>query len=195
MICVIDNYDSFTYNIVQIFLKHNYEVKVFKSDQLTISQIDDMLEQVRCFILSPGPGKPSEALLCHEIIRNYEHKRPILGVCLGHQVIAEYYGGEVGCAESIMHGKVAQVFHDGSSIYEAVPSPFQATRYNSLLVKKESFPEALVLTSWTKKDGQEWEVMGLRHKSLPIAGFQFHPESILSQHGERLIINFLTLFS
>jgi anthranilate synthase/aminodeoxychorismate synthase-like glutamine amidotransferase len=184
MICVIDNYDSFTYNLVQILLKHNISVDVFKNDQVTVSQLKE--KNYDGFLISPGPGNPSQSGICRDLVKEFYKTKPILGVCLGHQIIAEFFGAKVVPAEKIMHGKVSDIFHEQSGIYKDTPNPFRATRYHSLIVEKTSLPMELQASSWT----QDGVLMGFRHVKLPIEGMQFHPESIMTTEGENLVLGF-----
>jgi anthranilate synthase component 2 len=185
MILMIDNYDSFTYNLVQMFQVIGENVHVWRNDQT------DLVEMARlrpsALVISPGPGGPDQAGISVEAIRCFGPKRPVLGVCLGHQSITAAFGGKVIRANRIMHGKTSSIFHDGQTIYEGVPSPFKAIRYHSLIVDRESFPDCLEISAWTE-DG---EIMGLRHRTYKVEGVQFHPESILTNKGHRLLQNFL----
>ncbi len=184
MIAVIDNYDSFTYNLVQYFGELGAEVRVFRNDEISVEQ----LRQVNPshVVISPGPGAPGEAGISSEVIRQMGVSTPVLGVCLGHQCIGEVFGGQVIRAGRLMHGKTSAVYHDGSGLFAGIPSPFDATRYHSLIVA-EPLPAALQSTACT----QEGELMGLRHRQYPIFGVQFHPESILTQPGMQILRNFL----
>lgn len=184
MIAIIDNYDSFTYNLVQLLEGMKQEVKVFRNDRTTPEDIGE--NEPVALVISPGPCTPSEAGISVSAIRYFSSKIPILGVCLGHQSIAAAYGGEVARADRIMHGKTSRIFHDGRSIYNGLPNPFEATRYHSLIVKKESVPDCLEVASWT----EEGEVMGLRHREHRVEGVQFHPESILTSVGPEILKNF-----
>ena len=187
MLLMIDNYDSFTYNLVQYFLELGEQVEVFRNDKLSIADIEKMAP--RQLVISPGPCTPKEAGISVEAIRYFAGKLPILGICLGHQSITEAFGGVVVRADRLMHGKTSPILHDGSGIFKNLPNPFIATRYHSLLAKKQSFPECLRVTAWT----EEGEIMGLEHKELPVWGVQFHPESILTVEGMSLLKNFLEL--
>lgn len=187
MIFVLDNYDSFTYNLVQYLGEMGEEVKVFRNDKISVRDIEGMFPEK--LIISPGPGKPSEAGISKEAVEYFAGRIPILGVCLGHQAIAEVYGAVVERAQKIMHGKVSDVYHGGEALFHGVPSPFVATRYHSLLVRPESVKSSLKVIAWTK-DG---EIMALRHEGLPIWGVQFHPESILTVEGKRILKNFLEI--
>ncbi|MCX8492675.1 MAG: aminodeoxychorismate/anthranilate synthase component II [Chthoniobacterales bacterium] len=187
MILVIDNYDSFTYNLVQYFGELGAEPVVRRNDQITISEIETLAPARIC--ISPGPCTPKEAGISTEVIRTLAGRYPILGVCLGHQCMGDVYGGEVVRAERLMHGKTSPILHNGQDLFAGLPNPFEATRYHSLLVKRETFPDCLEITAETA----EGEIMGLRHKELPVWGVQFHPESILTTHGKELLGNFLKL--
>jgi len=187
MILVIDNYDSFTYNLVQYVGELGADVNVYRNDSITPDQIADMSPER--IIISPGPGRPDEAGISKSVIERFGGEVPLLGVCLGHQSIAEVFGAEVVIGDRIMHGKVSQIHHNGEDIFEGVPSPFTATRYHSLVVEPGSLKDPLELTAWT----DEGEVMGLRHRVMPIWGVQFHPESILTAEGKTILKNFLTI--
>jgi anthranilate synthase/aminodeoxychorismate synthase-like glutamine amidotransferase len=184
MIVMIDNYDSFTYNLVQYLGELGAEITVFRNDQVTVEEVQALApDQI---VISPGPGDPDDGGVSNEIIRRLGPSIPILGVCLGHQCIGYVYGGKVSRAPRLMHGKVSSVYHKERGIFTGVPSPFKATRYHSLIVE-EPLPDCLEVTAFTR-DG---EMMGLQHKEFPIVGLQFHPESILTEHGKRLLQNFL----
>ncbi len=185
MILVIDNYDSFTYNLVQYLEGFGKEVKVFRNDQITLEKIEEL--SPLCIVISPGPGTPSKAGISVEVIKRFGKRIPILGVCLGHQAIAEAFGGKVVRAKRIMHGKTSLIYHDGRTIYRGIPNPFEAVRYHSLIVERESLPDELEISAWTDMD----EIMGIRHKEYPIEGVQFHPESIMTQKGKEILKNFL----
>ena len=187
MILVIDNYDSFTYNLVQYFGELGAEPLVRRNDQITLEEIRQLAPERIC--ISPGPCSPAEAGISNDVIRTFAGKYPILGVCLGHQCMGHVYGGEVVRAGRLMHGKTSPILHNGKDLFAGLPSPFEATRYHSLLVKRETFPDCLEITAETA----EGEIMGLRHRELPLWGVQFHPESILTQHGKELLANFLKL--
>jgi len=184
MILVIDNYDSFTYNLVQYLGELGRKVEVFRNDKISIEEIRSISPEK--ILVSPGPCTPKEAGISIDVIRSFSGKVPIFGVCLGHQSIAEAFGGKVIKAENLMHGKTSQIFHDGKTIFKDMPNPFTATRYHSLIVEKESLPSTLEVSAWTK-DG---EIMGLRHKELQVEGVQFHPESILTREGMKILKNF-----
>ena len=187
MILVIDNYDSFTYNLVQYFGELGADPLVRRNDQITVEGIVDLAPERIC--ISPGPCSPNEAGVSNEVIRKLAGRSPILGVCLGHQCMGDVYGGEVVRADRLMHGKTSPIHHNGKDLFAGLPDPFEATRYHSLLVKRETFPDCLEITAETA----EGEIMGLRHKTLPLWGVQFHPESILTTHGKELLSNFLKL--
>lgn len=185
MLVMIDNYDSFTYNLVQYLGELGEEVKTFRNDEIEIHQIED-LEPDRIMV-SPGPCTPNEAGISLSVIEHFKGKLPLMGVCLGHQSIGQAFGGKVVRAQKIMHGKTSLVEHTNSGVFEGIQNPFTVTRYHSLVVEKASLPDCLEITAWTD-DG---EIMGLRHKELQIEGVQFHPESILTEHGHALLQNFL----
>jgi len=187
MVLMIDNYDSFVYNIVQYLGELKAEVSVYRNDAISIPEIEKMNPQY--IVISPGPGRPEDAGISCDIIKLLGDRFPILGVCLGHQCIGHVFGGRVIGASRLMHGKTSSVFHGGKDIFRGIPSPFTATRYHSLIVEKKSLPAILEMTAWT----QEEEVMGLRHRQHAIFGVQFHPEAILTEHGRTLLQNFLSL--
>ncbi|MDA8908845.1 MAG: aminodeoxychorismate/anthranilate synthase component II [Verrucomicrobiales bacterium] len=187
MLLVIDNYDSFTYNLVQYFGELGAEMEVHRNDKITLDEIRGKAPERIC--ISPGPKTPTEAGISCDVIREFGETIPLFGVCLGHQSIGQVFGGDVVRAERLMHGKTSPVLHDGTGLFRGLPSPFEATRYHSLIVKRETFPDCLEITAETE-DG---EIMGLRHKSFPIYGVQFHPESILTSEGKRLMKNFLEM--
>ncbi|MCX5695602.1 MAG: aminodeoxychorismate/anthranilate synthase component II [Candidatus Omnitrophica bacterium] len=187
MILMIDNYDSFTYNLVQYLSSLRQEVKVLRNDKITVSEINKL--NPKKIVISPGPGRPEDAGVSVEAIKEFAGKIPILGVCLGHQAIGYAYGGKIIGAKKLMHGKTSMIYHNSKEIFRAVPNPFEATRYHSLLVEKKSLPECLQITAWTKED----EIMGLRHKKYPVWGVQFHPESILTKCGMDILANFVNL--
>lgn len=189
-VLMIDNYDSFTYNIVQYLQELGAEVLVHRNDQISLEEIE-ALNPDRLMI-SPGPCTPNEAGISIAAIKHFAGKLPILGVCLGHQSIGQAFGGQVVRARQVMHGKTSPIYHSGQGVFRHLPSPYTATRYHSLVVEKDSLPDCLEMTAWTQKDdGSVDEVMGMRHKTLPIEGVQYHPESILSEHGHALLENFL----
>jgi anthranilate synthase/aminodeoxychorismate synthase-like glutamine amidotransferase len=185
MVLVIDNYDSFTYNLVQLLECLKQEVKVYRNDRIDVPSMKAL--RPAALVISPGPCSPAEAGVSVEAIRHLGGTVPVLGVCLGHQAIAAAYGGKVVRAERVMHGKTSIIFHDGRSMYEAVPNPFEAVRYHSLIVEKHSLPSCLEVSAWT----EEGEIMGIRHRHHLVEGVQFHPESILTREGTRLIHSFL----
>jgi anthranilate synthase component 2 len=186
MLLMIDNYDSFTYNLVQYFGELGEEVRVFRNDETTCDDIAALEPDRIC--ISPGPCSPAEAGISLDVLKRFGGKVPILGVCLGHQAIGQAYGGRVIRARTLMHGKTAAIEHTGVGVFAGLPSPFTATRYHSLAVERDSLPACLEITAWTA-DG---EIMGLRHRTLAVQGVQFHPESIASEHGHDLLRNFLT---
>lgn len=185
MLLMIDNYDSFTYNLVQYFGELGEEVVVHRNDQITLEQVEQL--SPRRIVISPGPCSPKEAGISVPLIKAFAGKIPLLGVCLGHQSIGYAFGGEVVHAKELMHGKVSEVHHNNLGMFRGLPNPFRATRYHSLAVRRETLPEVLEVTAWTD-DG---EIMGMRHKTMPIEGVQFHPESILTEHGHQMLKNFL----
>ena len=187
MLLMLDNYDSFAYNIVQYFGELGQEVTVLRNDQTTVAEIEALDPDYIC--ISPGPCDPSQAGISLEVIAHFAGKKPILGVCLGHQAIGQAFGGKVVRAQTIMHGKTSPVTHRGTDVFTDIPSPFTVTRYHSLAVERASLPDCLEVTAETA-DG---EIMGLAHKTLPIYGVQFHPESVLSDYGHQLLQNFLDL--
>lgn len=190
MLLMIDNYDSFTYNVVQYLGELGAEVKVFRNDEITVEEIEDLAPER--IVVSPGPCTPNEAGVSMAAIRHFAGKLPILGICLGHQSIGQVFGGKVIRAGRVMHGKTSQVHHRGQGVFKDLGNPFRATRYHSLVVEQASLPECLEITAWTENpDGSVEEIMGLRHRSLAIEGVQFHPESIMTEHGHQLLANFL----
>ena len=190
MILVIDNYDSFTYNLVQYLGELGAETRVVRNDSIGIDAINDIKPQR--ILISPGPGTPDSAGISLAVIERFAEHIPILGVCLGHQAIAQAFGGTIGHAKRIMHGKTSQIHHTGIGLFADIKSPFQATRYHSLVIKEESLPECLETSAWTELDNHHREeIMGVRHRSYPTVGVQFHPESILTEHGHKLLKNFL----
>tara|TARA_B100001971_G_C18181320_1_gene532932 strand:+ start:316 stop:882 length:567 start_codon:yes stop_codon:yes gene_type:complete len=185
MLLVVDNYDSFTFNLVQYLGEENVEIQVRRNDDITLDQLERLAPER--ILISPGPCTPREAGISNEIIQTFGHKVPTLGVCLGHQCIAHSFGAEVVVNEEIMHGKTSPISHNSKGLFEGIPSPFTATRYHSLVVKRDTVPECLEITAETEAG----EIMGIRHKEHPIWGVQFHPESILTDHGRLLLQNFL----
>ena len=191
MIFLLDNYDSFTFNLVQRIgeIDPTAKIRVERNDQISIDQIEAL--QPDRIIISPGPCTPSEAGLSRELIRHFGPRIPILGVCLGHQCLAEVYGAKVVRADRLMHGKTSMISHRGTGVFQNLPNPFQATRYHSLIVPKDTVPDCLEITAWVHDAGHSFEVMGLQHKTYPVYGVQFHPESFLTEHGYDLLRNFL----
>lgn len=187
MLLMIDNYDSFTYNIVQYFGQLGEDVQVHRNDKITLEQIE-ALNPAR-IVVSPGPCSPEEAGISVAAIRHFAGKIPLLGVCLGHQSIGAAFGGRVVRSATLMHGKTSPIFHDGKELFAGLPNPFQATRYHSLIVERPTLPDCLEVTAWVENG----EIMGMRHKQLPVWGVQFHPESILTECGLELLNNFLTI--
>ena len=184
MLIVIDNYDSFTYNLVQYFGELGADIKVFRNDQVTLDEIRALNPSHIC--ISPGPGDPDDGGISNEVIREMGPTTPVLGVCLGHQCMGQVFGGKVVRAPRLMHGKTSPVYHNGMGLFAGLPTPFQATRYHSLIVQ-EPLPDCLEVTAYTAEE----EVMGLRHKAYPIVGVQFHPESILTEYGREMLGNFI----
>jgi anthranilate synthase/aminodeoxychorismate synthase-like glutamine amidotransferase len=187
MLVVIDNYDSFTYNLVQYFGELGAEMKVLRNDVITVDELRDLKPSRIC--ISPGPCTPNEAGISCEVIEAFGSELPVFGVCLGHQSIGQVYGGEVVRAKELMHGKTSMIHHEGKSVFKGLENPFEATRYHSLIVKRETLPDCLEVTAWTE-DGV---IMGLRHKEFNVHGVQFHPESILTSSGKQILQNFLDL--
>jgi para-aminobenzoate synthetase component II len=188
MIIMIDNYDSFTYNLVQYLGVLGEELIVKRNDEVTIKEIERLNPDF--IMISPGPCTPNEAGISLEAIAYFAGKIPIFGVCLGHQAIAQAFGGKIVRADRLMHGKTSQVFHDGKTIFRGIPSPFTATRYHSLIVEKETLPDCFEISAWTEEN----EIMAIRHKTLPVEGVQFHPESIMTSHGMQLLKNFIEIY-
>jgi len=185
MLLMIDNYDSFTYNLAQRLGELGAEVVVHRNDKITIGEIEELAPER--IVISPGPCTPLEAGISNDVIRHFSVKLPILGVCLGHQCIGHVFGGEIIRAPRVMHGKTSSIIHDGKGVYRGLSNPFIATRYHSLIIRRDSIPSCLNITAWT----EEGEIMGVRHESLPVEGVQFHPESFLTVEGSRLLDNFL----
>ena len=187
MLLMIDNYDSFTYNLVQYLGELGEDIKVFRNNKITIQEIERLTPHR--IVISPGPCTPKEAGISVDLIKHFAGKIPILGVCLGHQSIGAAFGGDIIRAPRLMHGKTSLIYHDGKTIFTGLPNPFEATRYHSLLIKKETLPACLEITAWTDMD----EIMGVRHREVVLEGVQFHPESILTAVGKDLLRNFLKL--
>ena len=188
---MIDNYDSFTYNLVQYLGELGAEVKVFRNDGVTVEELKAMKPER--IMISPGPCTPNEAGISMDVIRSFAGEVPILGVCLGHQSIGQVYGGDIVHAREIMHGKTSLVYHTGKYVFKGLSNPYTATRYHSLVIDKNTIPDCLEITAWTQtEDGKVDEIMGVKHKQLDVEGVQFHPESILTEHGHGLLKNFLT---
>jgi para-aminobenzoate synthetase component 2 len=187
MILMIDNYDSFTYNLVQYLGELGADVRVYRNDQITVAEIERLAPEK--IVISPGPCTPTEAGISCDIIREFAGRVPLLGVCLGHQCIGEVFGGEIVRAPALFHGKTSMIYHDGKTIFRGLPRPFEATRYHSLVIRRETFPDCLELSAETD-DGV---IMGVRHRELLVEGVQFHPESILTCEGKQLLANFLSL--
>lgn len=188
MILMIDNYDSFTYNLVQYFGELGEQLLVKRNDGISIEEIEEVRPEM--IVISPGPCSPNEAGISLEVIQHFAGQIPILGVCLGHQAIAQAFGGKVICANRLMHGKTSAIYHDDKGVNKDLSNPYTATRYHSLIVEKETLPSCLEITSWTA----EGEIMGIRHKEFAVEGVQFHPESIMTQDGKKLLKNFITTY-
>ncbi|MDG2502556.1 MAG: aminodeoxychorismate/anthranilate synthase component II [Porticoccaceae bacterium] len=190
MILMIDNYDSFTYNIVQYLAELKAEVKVYRNDEITLADIEKMAPQR--IVISPGPCTPNEAGVSVDTIKTFVGKIPMLGICLGHQSIGQAFGGKIIRAKQVMHGKTSMMHHNDTGVFKGLSNPFEATRYHSLVIDQATLPDCLQVTAWTQnEDGTLDEIMGIRHRELAIEGVQFHPESILTQHGHELLDNFL----
>lgn len=189
MIVMIDNYDSFTYNLVQYLGELGEELRVFRNDKVTLQELRELKPDY--IMISPGPCTPDDAGISLEVIREFAGEIPIFGVCLGHQAIGQVFGGRVIRAEKLMHGKTSPVHHDQKTIFEGLPTPYEATRYHSLIVEKATLPDCLEISAWTA----EGEIMALRHKEWPVEGVQFHPESIITEHGKQLLKNFIATYA
>lgn len=187
MVVLIDNYDSFTYNLVQKLgeVAPGLEIRVFRNDKVTVAEVEEL--RPTHVVISPGPGTPKEANISNDVLVHFAPKVPVLGVCLGHQCIGHNFGGVVERAGKLMHGKTDRIFHDGKEIYVGMPNPFVATRYHSLIIRTGTLPKEFEVTAWTEAD----EIMGVRHRTWPLEGVQYHPESFLTEQGERLLANFL----
>ncbi|MEM7219766.1 MAG: aminodeoxychorismate/anthranilate synthase component II [Pseudomonadota bacterium] len=190
MLLMIDNYDSFTYNIVQYLGELGADVVVHRNDEITIAEIEQLAPEK--IVLSPGPCTPNEAGISMAVVQHFGGKIPLFGICLGHQSIGQVFGGDVVRAHDVMHGKVSDIYHGGLGVFEGLPSPLPATRYHSLIVARDTLPDCLEITAWTERDGEIDEIMGFRHREQPIEGLQFHPESIMTPSGHDLLRNFLT---
>jgi anthranilate synthase component II len=188
MLLMIDNYDSFTYNLVQYLGELGQEVVVYRNDEIDLARVAEL--KPRHIVISPGPCTPNEAGISVPLIKTFAGKVPILGVCLGHQSIGQAFGGNIVHARQLMHGKTSPVFHNDVGVFKGLPNPFTATRYHSLVIERETCPDCLEITAWT----EDQEIMGVRHKTLPIEGVQFHPESILTEYGHELLDNFLKAY-
>ena len=191
MLLIIDNYDSFTWNLYQYFCELGAEVQVCRNDEITLAEIDAMSPER--LVISPGPCTPDDAGISLDVIRRFAGQIPLLGVCLGHQAMAQAFGGRVVRARQVMHGKVSAIAHSGRGVFRGLHNPLNVTRYHSLIVERESLPDKFEVTAWTLRNGEPDEIMGLRHRSLPLEGVQFHPESILSEQGHQLLANFLRM--
>ncbi|WP_339806400.1 aminodeoxychorismate/anthranilate synthase component II [uncultured Marinobacter sp.] len=190
MLLMIDNYDSFTYNVVQYLAELGADVQVYRNDEITVREIEALKPER--LVISPGPCTPNQAGISMEAIRHFAGKLPILGICLGHQAIGQVYGGDIIRAGRVMHGKVSPVYHENLGVFRGLSNPLQATRYHSLVIDKNTLPDCLEVTAWTRnEDGSVEEIMGVRHKTLNIEGVQFHPESIMTEQGHELLRNFL----
>ena len=190
MILMVDNYDSFTYNVVQYLAELNADVQVYRNDKITIAEIEKLAPEK--IVISPGPCTPNEAGISVAIIKHFSGKIPILGICLGHQSIGQAFGGEIIRAKQVMHGKTSMIYHNNTGVFANLTNPYEATRYHSLVINQDSLPDCLEVTGWTQhNDGTLDEIMGVRHKKFAVEGVQFHPESILTQHGHDLLENFL----
>ena len=187
MLLVIDNCDSFTYNLVQYLGEMGKEIEVFRNDKISVPEIEKLAPEA--LLISPGPGTPKDAGISLDVLQHFAGKIPILGVCLGHQCIGEAFGGKIVLAPRLMHGKTSLIHHNNKNMFHEIPNPFEATRYHSLIIDNDSLPECLEVTAWT----DEKEIMGIQHKRYLVTGVQFHPESILTSEGKRLLRNFLTL--
>lgn len=189
MICLIDNYDSFTYNIVSYCHQLGYPLTIYKNDQITLDEFAEL--PVKSVIFSPGPGTPDDSGITLDIIREYAGKLPILGICLGHECIGQVYGAKIIHAKKVMHGKVSVVHHDGEGIFLGVPNPIKVARYHSLIIDPATLSDEFIISAWCENSDGTREIMGIRHKSLPIESVQFHPESILTEYGHLMFANFL----
>ena len=192
MLLMIDNYDSFTFNVVQYLSELGEDVRVYRNDEINVAEIRELSPDV--IVISPGPCTPNEAGISMEVVQAFEGEIPILGICLGHQSISQVYGGNIIKAGQVMHGKTSLIHHTGKDVFAGLANPFTATRYHSLVLEKESLPDCLEMIAWTENDdGELGEIMGVRHRQFAMTGVQFHPESILTEHGHELLGNFLNL--
>jgi anthranilate synthase component 2 len=192
MLLMIDNYDSFTYNLVQYFGELGEEILVYRNDKISIQEIEDLAPER--IVVSPGPCTPNEAGISLELIEHFKGKLPLLGVCLGHQSIGQAFGGRIVHAKKIMHGKTSEIYHNNNDVFTGLDNPFTATRYHSLVIEQETLPDCFEVTAWTQTEkGEVDEIMGVRHKEYAISGVQFHPESILTSYGHELLKNFLEI--
>lgn len=189
MLLMIDNYDSFTWNVVQYLGELGVEVEVFRNDEISLERIAE--SRPRQIVISPGPCTPDEAGISLALVERFAGEIPILGICLGHQSIGQQFGGRIVRAGRVMHGKLSEIHHTGAGVFEGLPSPFTATRYHSLVIEAGSLPDCLEVTAWTEIGGEREEIMGVRHRRFDVEGVQFHPESIVSEHGHALLKNFL----
>ncbi len=193
MLIMVDNYDSFTYNVVQYFGELNADVHVVRNDEVNVADIAE--KNPEYVVISPGPCTPNEAGISLEAVTAFAGKKPLLGICLGHQSIGQAFGGKIVRASQVMHGKISPVYHNNTGVFSNLPSPFNATRYHSLVIDKASLPDCLEVTAWTQNyDGSIDEIMGVKHKTLDVEGVQFHPESIFTEHGHQLLNNFLQCY-
>ena len=193
MLLMIDNYDSFTYNLVQYLGELGQEVEVYRNDEIDLAQVEKL--NPKHIVVSPGPCTPNEAGISVPLINEYAGKIPLLGVCLGHQSIGQAFGGKIVKAKTLMHGKTSLIYHTNKGVFKDLPNPYTATRYHSLVIERESLPDCLEITAWTQDaNGEFGEIMGIKHKTLAIEGVQFHPESVLTEHGHALLNNFLKAY-
>ncbi len=193
MLLMIDNYDSFTYNLVQYLGELGQEVEVYRNDEIDLAQVEKLNPEH--IVISPGPCTPNEAGISVPLINEFAGKIPLLGVCLGHQSIGQAFGGKIVKAKTLMHGKTSLIYHTNKGVFKDLPNPYTATRYHSLVIERESLPDCLEITAWTlDENGEFGEIMGVKHKTLPIEGVQFHPESVLTEHGHALLDNFLKAY-
>jgi anthranilate synthase component 2 len=189
MLLMIDNYDSFTFNLVQYFGELGADVRVFRNDEIDLDGIESL--EPEHLVISPGPCTPTEAGISVAAIKHFAGRVPILGVCLGHQSVGQAFGGDIVHAREVMHGKTSSIYHADTGVFGNLDNPFEATRYHSLVIDWQTLPDCLEVTAWTLREGEKDEIMGVRHKELPVQGVQFHPESILTEHGHRMLENFL----